>query len=251
MDGGAVSTGLSASGIIDVRSVRPGSGMAKALTGSATAGSTVAESGTPTRVVLVDDHRLLREGVRRALEDAGIAVVGEASDGQEAVGLIGRMQPEVVMMDVSMPVLDGIAATRVLVKRHPGLAIIMLTMFTDPGTLIRVREAGAVGWLGKDCTSDEIIEAVEMAAAGVTTVSWGRGLTASTPTRPAHGLTARECEVLSLVAEGASTAQLAARLYISPRTVKNHLASIYAKLDARDRTQALVQAARLGIVNLR
>ncbi|MGH9130332.1 MAG: response regulator [Acidimicrobiales bacterium] len=209
-------------------------------------------AGLGRRVVLADDHRLLREGVRRALEDAGMLVVGEASDGQEAIRLVDQLRPEVVLMDVAMPVLDGIAATRVLVQRHPQLAIIALTMFTDPTTLARVREAGAAGWLGKDCTSDEIVEAVRNTVAGTAMDAWvPTSPTLPLPARSAHGLTARECEVLDLVAEGASTAQLASRLYISPRTVKNHLASIYAKLDARDRTQALVQAAKLGIVHLR
>jgi DNA-binding NarL/FixJ family response regulator len=202
--------------------------------------------------MLADDHRLLREGVRRALEDAGMSVVAEAGTGQEALRLAERCQPQVVLMDISMPILDGIGATRALLRQKPALPIIMLTMFTDPVTLNRVAQAGAVGWLGKDCTTDEIVEAVQLAAAGSLQ---GNPLPVTTPAYqgpagPDHGLTAREVEVLTLVAQGASSAQLAARLYISPRTVKNHLASIYCKLDARDRTQALVEAARLGIVNL-
>ncbi len=202
-------------------------------------------SAGPIRVILADDHRLLREGVRRALEDAGMLVVAEAGNGQEALRLAERCHPQVVLMDISMPILDGIGATCALLKRQPGLAIIMLTMFTDPATLTRVAQAGAVGWLGKDCTTEQIIETVELAAAGRL-----QGKPVATPTGPARGLTAREVEVLTLVAQGASSAQLAARLYISPRTVKNHLASIYDKLDARDRTQALVEAARRGIVKL-
>lgn len=212
--------------------------------------------------MLADDHRLLREGVRRALEDAHMEVVAEASDGQEAVRAAERTRPQVVLMDVSMPVLDGIGATRAILARTPQLAVIMLTMFSDPRTLARVEQAGAVGWLGKDCTSEEIVQAVEVAASGASLGSRGAGGLAWAPGRlppagtapPAAptdgGLTAREREVLQLIAQGASTAQLAARMYISPRTVKNHLASIYAKLGARDRTEALVQASRLGIVNL-
>lgn len=232
----------------------------------------------PTRVMLADDHRLLREGVRRALEEAEIKVVAEASDGQEAVRVAERTLPQVILMDVSMPVLDGIGATRAILARRPELAVIMLTMFTDPVTLAKVHQSGALGWLGKDCTGEEIVTAVRLAASGgspnerhptpapglatrgpaAAIPGWStdgrrapRALTEQSPAPTDSGLTAREREVLQLVAEGASTAQLAARLYISPRTVKNHLASIYAKLEARDRTEALVQAARRGIVSLR
>ncbi|MDA8291670.1 MAG: response regulator transcription factor [Actinomycetota bacterium] len=206
------------------------------------------------RVVIADDHTVLREGLRRSLESAGLAVVGEAADGAEAVTVSARVRPDVVLMDVSLPVQDGIEATRQLRVRAPGVSVVMLTMFADGTTLQEALSAGAVGYLVKDCTTAEIVETLRSVASGETVLSPGLAQSflaaASHEASPAHVLTRREVEVLELLARGSSTAQVAAEMFISAKTVKNHLAHIYDKLDAQDRTQAVLQAVRLGIVRL-
>jgi DNA-binding NarL/FixJ family response regulator len=207
-----------------------------------------------TRVLLADDHQLLREGLRRYLEEAGLDVVGEACDGEEAVRLAESTHPDVVLMDVTMPVLDGIEATRQLLTVLPGTPVVMLTMHADADTAQRALDAGAAGYLLKDCSTDEVASAVARAARGDRSIA--PDVAAALDRQVAHQadvdevLTKREREVLQLIAEGLSTKDAARALYISIKTVKNHLASIYAKLDARDRTQAVVSAARLGIVRL-
>jgi two-component system, NarL family, response regulator DegU len=207
-----------------------------------------------TRVLLADDHQLLREGLRRYLEEAGLDVVGEAADGEEAVRLAERTRPDVVLMDVTMPVLDGIEATRQLLTVLPGTPVVMLTMHADADTAQRALDAGAAGYLLKDCSTDEVATAVARAAQGDRSIA--PDVAAALDRHALHQadvdevLTKREREVLQLIADGLSTKDAARVLYISIKTVKNHLASIYAKLDARDRTQAVVSAARLGIVRL-
>jgi DNA-binding NarL/FixJ family response regulator len=243
-----------------------------------------------TRILLVDDHQLLRHGLRRTLEDAGFEVVGEAGDGDAAVWMTETLDPDLVLMDVSMPVLDGIEAARRIHRRDPRQAVLMLTMHADAETAERALAAGAVGYLVKDSTSDEVVQAVQLAVDGETVVSpdvaaamlaeagqlvdeaalvrhraaWspdpnraGAGSSTSTTTvvvgAPAEVdgvLSRREREVLEAIASGLTTKEAARQLYISVKTVKNHLASIYEKLDARDRTQAILGAARLGIIKL-
>ena len=210
---------------------------------------------TSVRVLLADDHTVLRDGLRRSLEAHGLDVVGEAGNGVEVVELAERLDPDVVLMDISLPVQDGIEATRQLRIRVPAAAVVMLTMFADGATLREALEAGAVGYLVKDCTTSEIVETVKAVAAGDTALSaeLARSFLAAErgPGATDHALTRREVEVLGLLAGGASTAQVAAELFISAKTVKNHLAHIYEKLDTMDRTQAVLQAVRLGIVRLR
>lgn len=209
---------------------------------------------TQVRVLLVDDHTVLREGLRRSLDQAGLDVVGETSDGADAVVLADSLQPDVVLMDVSLPVLDGIEATRQIHSRSPGVAVIILTMFADGATLRDALEAGAVGYLVKDCTTAEILDTISAVAAGETALSSDLAKSFLAADRGSagseHALTRREVEVLRLLAGGATTSQVAAKLFISAKTVKNHLAHIYDKLDALDRTQAVLQAVRLGIVRL-
>ena len=206
------------------------------------------------RVVLADDHTVLREGLRRSLEASGVEVVGEAADGAEAVAVTERVRPDVVLMDVSLPVQDGIEATRQLRERIPAVAVVMLTMFADGATLREALGAGAVGYLVKDCTTAEIVGTLDAVASGETALSpeLARSFLAAATHEeaPDHALTRREVEVLEQLARGASTAQVAAELFISAKTVKNHLAHIYDKLDAQDRTQAILQAVRLGIIRL-
>jgi DNA-binding NarL/FixJ family response regulator len=211
------------------------------------------------RLMLADDHRMLREGLRRSMEDMGFDVVGEAADGAEAVLLAERLSPDVVLMDVSMPNCDGVEACRQMREISPNSKVVMLTMHIDQETLGAALRAGAIGYLVKDCTTDEIADAVRMAARGDTVLSPQLAATLLAEVRKMEEprvapeepiITKREEEVLQLIADGCSTPEVAERMYISQKTVKNHLASIYQKLDARDRTQAVLQAMRMGIVKL-
>lgn len=210
------------------------------------------------RLVLADDHTMLRDGLRRSLEDEGFTVVGEASDGFEAVELAGRLQPDVVLMDVTMPNCDGVEATRQISATAPDVRVVMLTMHADREVLQAAIGAGAAGYLVKDCSIDEIAETVRMAVDDDSSVSPAIAASMLDQVRDLSGpeggpdqiVTKREVEVLQLIADGCSTTEVAERLYISQKTVKNHLASIYQKLDARDRTQAVLQAVRMGIVRL-
>ncbi|MCA1846351.1 MAG: response regulator transcription factor [Actinobacteria bacterium] len=208
-----------------------------------------------TRVLLVDDHRLLRQGLRRAVEEAGFDVVGEAGDGEEAVRLAVQLSPELVLMDVTMPVLDGIEATRRLRHSAPDARVVILTMHGEEETIHEALRAGAVAYLLKDCSTDQVAATLHAVAAGETELSadLARSLLAELPgpePSVATSLSQREVEVLQMFADGCSTVEVGQRLYISAKTVKNHLASIYEKLDARDRTQAVLTAVRMGIIRL-
>ena len=217
-----------------------------------------------TRVLVADDHQLLRQALRRALEDSGVTVVSEASDGEEAVRMAGQLHPDVVVMDVTMPVLDGIEATRRIHAADAQARVLVLTMHDEDALRAQAIQAGAVGFLTKDCAMHEVVDAVRSVAAGDVAIS--PAIAASMMAEfPAHAdqapnghaprpgdspLTKREREILQLVTDGNSTAEIARTLFISAKTVKNHLASIYAKLDSRDRTQAVLSGMRLGIVQL-
>jgi DNA-binding NarL/FixJ family response regulator len=208
--------------------------------------------------MLADDHRMLREGLRRSMTDQGFDVVGEARDGDEAIRLAEELMPEVILMDVTMPEVDGVEATRQIRAQFPEIRIVMLTMHADQEVLAAAIRAGASGYLVKDCSTEEIASAVRMAASGETALSPQLAASMLDEVRkldqPANDeervITRREEEVLQLIANGCSTPEVAEKLFISQKTVKNHLASIYQKLDARDRTQAVLQAVRMGIVHL-
>jgi two-component system, NarL family, response regulator DegU len=211
------------------------------------------------RLMLADDHRMLREGLRRSMTDAGFDVVGEACDGVEAVALAFQLRPDVILMDVTMPNCDGVEACRQVKSAGSESRVVMLTMHADQEVLANAIRAGAAGYLTKDCSTREIAEAVRMAAEGDTVLSPQlarsmleevRKLDQPKPDEEEKLVSKREEEVLQLIADGCSTPEVAAQLYISQKTVKNHLASIYQKLDARDRTQAVLQAVRMGIVSL-
>jgi DNA-binding NarL/FixJ family response regulator len=209
------------------------------------------------RLLLVDDHRTLRDGLRLSMEEAGFVVVGEAGDGEEAVRMAEALRPDVVLMDVSMPVLDGVEATRLIHQRVPETRVVMLTMHGESDVMARAIAAGAVGYLLKDCSIEEVASAVRMAADGDGAVSPQLATSMLAEVQRATGgasgeavISPREEEVLQLVADGLSLPEVAAQLYISVKTVKNHLASIYSKLDARDRTQAVLRAVRMGIIRL-
>jgi two-component system, NarL family, response regulator DegU len=209
--------------------------------------------------MLADDHRMLREGLRRSMTDQGFDVVGEARDGDEAIRLAEELRPEVILMDVTMPEVDGVEATRQIRAQFPEIRIVMLTMHADQEVLAAAIRAGASGYLVKDCSTEEIASAVRMAASGETALSPQlaasmldevRKLDQQPASEEERVITRREEEVLQLIANGCSTPEVAEKLFISQKTVKNHLASIYQKLDARDRTQAVLQAVRMGIVHL-
>ena len=211
-----------------------------------------------TRLLLADDHRMLRDSLRRSMEENGFDVVGEAGDGAEAVQLAQSLRPDVVLMDVSMPNLDGVEATRQITRLVPDAQVVMLTMHADGEVMARAIQAGAIGYLVKDCAITDVVSAVRLAASGESVLSPDLALSMladvkKTPIDPGNGhapVSAREEQVLQLVADGLSLPEVAAELFISVKTVKNHLASIYAKLDARDRTQAVLRAVRMGIIRL-
>jgi DNA-binding NarL/FixJ family response regulator len=214
---------------------------------------------TATRLLLVDDHKMLRDGLRRSMEEHGFDVVGEAEDGQEGVRMALALHPDVVLMDVTMPVLDGVEATRQLRLVSPSSQVVMLTMHADGDVMARAIQAGAIGYLVKDCSTEDVVAAVRMAASGESILSPELASSMLSEVkkesrRSANGdgavISAREEEVLQLIADGLSLPEVSAQLYISVKTVKNHLASIYAKLDARDRTQAVLRAVRMGIIRL-
>ncbi len=222
-----------------------------------------------TKVLVSDDHQLLRQALRRALEDSGFDVVAEAGDGEEAVRLVSVLRPDVVVMDVTMPVLDGIEATRRIHAATGHTKVLVLTMHDEDALRVKALRAGAVGFLTKDSAMQEVVETVRRVADGDTVFSpeIAAAMMAEFPaTGSTHNsnvltatqtqqvvespLTKREREILQLVADGHSTTEIARELFISAKTVKNHLASIYAKLDSRDRTQAVLSGMRLGIVQL-
>jgi two-component system response regulator DegU len=209
-------------------------------------------------LLLADDHRLLREGLRRSLTDEGFEVVGEAADGEEACDLVDELLPDVVLMDVTMPNLGGVEAAKRIHLAHPDVRVVMLTMHADAEVVAEAIRGGASGYLVKDCSTDEIADAIRLAANGETALSpqLAASMLGELRRLERHEndeerlITKREEEVLQLIADGCSTPEVAEKLFISQKTVKNHLAAIYQKLDARDRTQAVVRAVRMGIIRL-
>ena len=208
----------------------------------------------PPTVMLVDDHTMLRQGLRRSLELEGIPVVAEASNGEEAIKIALETKPNVVLMDVSMPQIDGIEATRRLMAADSRQRVVILTMHIDRDVIERAMKAGAVGYMTKDSTVKEVVMAVKLAANGDRILSPRLAelmlAEATSVDDPVSILTNREEELLQLIANGLATSEVATSMYISQKTVKNHLASIYEKLQARDRTQAVLTAVKMGIVKL-
>jgi DNA-binding NarL/FixJ family response regulator len=217
----------------------------------------------PVRVVLADDQRLVRESLGTLLGLlAGIDLVASASDGEEALALADEHRPDVVLMDLRMPRLDGIEATRRLRERRPEVRVIALTTYADDESVLGALRAGARGYLTKDASGDDIRNAILTVAAGEAALDPSVqhhvvAALASDPRRTAPGppgapdlpddLTPREAEVLVLIAEGLTNAEIAERLFVSPTTVKSHINHLFAKAGLRDRAQAVNYAYRTGI----
>lgn len=215
----------------------------------------------PVRVLIADDQVLFREGLRTLLSTRGdIDVVGEAGTGEEAVAMAARLSPDVVLMDLQMPVLDGVQATARLRQQQPDLPVLVLTTFADDQNLFGALRAGAVGYLLKDVSLETLESAIRAAARGeafLQSTVTGRVVAAfARMAESASGsadamvlpLSAREREILALVGRGASNKEIADRLCLAEGTVKNHVTNILAKLDVRDRTQAALRARQLGLV---
>jgi DNA-binding NarL/FixJ family response regulator len=205
--------------------------------------------------MLVDDHHLLRQSLKRQLEDLGHEVVADVADGTSAISIALSKQPDIILMDISMAGGDGISACRAIMEADARQRIVMLTMHVETDLIRKSLKAGAIGYLTKDATFDEVLKALQMACDGDVIISpeFAHALLDETDDMRAHQVTIlseREMEVLQLLAEGQSTPEIAGSMFISQKTVKNHLASIYEKIDARDRTHAVIRAVKMGIIKI-
>lgn len=201
------------------------------------------------RVILADDHPVVRSGLVALLAAKdGIDVVAEAGDGQECLAAVERLSPDVVLMDLRMPRLDGAAATAAITSAHPATKVVVLTTYDEDADIVRAVEAGAVGYLLKDSGADQIVRAVRAAARGETVLAPRMATTLMNHLRAPSGppLSPREIEVLGGVGEGLSNAEIGRRLHITEATVKTHLVRAFAKLGTQDRTRAVLEAMRAG-----
>jgi DNA-binding NarL/FixJ family response regulator len=210
------------------------------------------------RVLIADDHRLFREGVRSLLASLpDVEVVGEAATGDDAVALASTEQPDVVLMDIQMPGLNGIEATRRILAASPHAGIIVLTMFDDDDSVFAAMRAGARGYLLKGADQSELVRAITAVASGEALfsaaiarrlIAFFAGLRGETAAQIAFpDLTEREREVLDLIAQGLNNSQIAQRLFLSGKTVRNHVSNIFSKLQVADRAQAIVRAREAGL----
>ncbi|MFK2826350.1 response regulator transcription factor [Bacillus sp. B190/17] len=224
-----------------------------------------------TKIVIIDDHQLFREGVKRILEfEESFEVLAEGDDGKEAVGLIETYHPDVVLMDINMPEVNGVEATRGLVEKFPDTKVIILSIHDDENYVTHALKSGAMGYLLKEMDADALIEAVKVVSDGGSYLhprvthnlisdyrrlandeGKGKGFQQTEVRRPLHLLTRRECEVLQLLADGKSNRAIGEALYISEKTVKNHVSNILQKMNVNDRTQAVVTAIKKGWVEVR
>jgi DNA-binding NarL/FixJ family response regulator len=214
------------------------------------------------RVLLVDDQSLFREGLETLLSvHEDIQVVGNASNGQEAVEVAARVHPDVVLMDVRMPVLDGVGATKLLLETRPQCRVIVLTTFDDDEYIFDALRTGAVGYLLKDVASAQLVDAIRATAKGESilepsiaakVIAEFTRVSSMVPTlqmkQLLEPLSERELEILSLISKGASNKEIANQLFIAEGTVKNHITHILGKLGVRDRTQAAIKAKELGLL---
>ncbi|WP_404900361.1 response regulator transcription factor [Priestia filamentosa] len=225
-----------------------------------------------TKIVIIDDHQLFREGVKRILDfEQDFEVVAEGDDGEEAVKLVEEYNPDVVIMDINMPGLNGVEATKQLIEEYPDTKVIILSIHDDETYVTHALQTGALGYLLKEMDADALVQAVRVVAEGgsylhpkVTNslVNEYRRLASQAQNerkyaareieirRPLHLLTRRECEVLQLLADGKSNQGIGETLYISEKTVKNHVSNILQKMNVNDRTQAVVVAIKNGWVSV-
>jgi two-component system response regulator DegU len=227
------------------------------------------------RIVLIDDHKIFREGVKRVVEmEDNLSVVGEGGDGTEALTLVEELKPDVILMDINMPKMNGVEATEAILKRSPDSKIIILSIHDEEAYVYKTLQSGANGYLLKEMDVDSLIEAILVVSEGGAYVhpkvtgklidefrkirsEYERAVGQNNPSIqaaeyqiPYHLLTKRECEVLQLMAEGKSNKAIGDILFISEKTVKNHVSNILQKMRVTDRTQAVVEAIKNGWVKL-
>jgi DNA-binding NarL/FixJ family response regulator len=208
------------------------------------------------RIVIADDHTIFRDGMRALLDSIhGLEVVGEATTGEEAVARAEELDPDIVLMDIQMPGLNGIEATRRIGQSRPNVSIVVLTMFEDDDSVFAAMQAGARGYVLKGADQGEMVRAIRAVANGEALFGpsiANRLLTMfrakpSAPAEPFPDLTSREREILNLIAAGHGNVEIANRLFLSPKTVRNHVSSIFSKLQVADRSQAIVRAREAGL----
>lgn len=210
------------------------------------------------RVLIADDQTLFRVGLARLLEeDPRVEIVGQAGDGAEAVKLAGSVMPDVILMDLKMPNLDGIEATRQILAKHPSVKVLLLTTFEADNHVIQALKAGASGYILKDSRPDSIVSSLLAVMAGERVMASAVAnrvlemLTGTTTPKEFYdGLTGREIEILKLLAGGMANKQIAYKLKISEKTVRNHVSNMYEKLNIYDRSQAVLYAVRKGLVEI-
>lgn len=209
---------------------------------------------TRVRLLLADDHRMFRQGLRELIErKTGYEVVGEATTGREVLDLADRLQPDIVLLDIQMPELDGVAAAQQLAQRHPQIKIIILTMYRQDSHLLDAIRAGARGYLLKDADADELLDVIERVRRGESVLDPSLTERVFAAVRqipapsPVDALTARETEILRCLAAGDDNRTIAAKLFLSEKTVSNRLSEIFAKLGVTNRTQAALVARERGI----
>lgn len=218
------------------------------------------------RVLIVDDHHVVREGLSSILKSKDdIEVVGLAVDGRDAIEKARKLVPDVVLMDISMPRMDGVEATRQIRKENPQIGVVVLTMYAEEEFIFGLVRAGAAGYLLKDADSAQIAEAIRMISRGESLIhpaiaskiltgfshlSEGKTPTAGKGVEPVHNLSGRELTVLRLVAEGKTNKEIANNLTLSEKTVKNHIRNIFGKLNVFDRTQAAIYALKNGLIDI-
>lgn len=203
----------------------------------------------PIRLMIVDDHTMVRRGLTTILKVFDdLQLVGEAESGEDAIQLCAEVLPDVILMDMSLPGMDGAMATRAIRKKLPQIQVIVLTSFKDGKLIKQALEAGAIGYLLKDVSADDLVQAIRSANAGRATLSpeatQSLVETANLPSTPGQNLTEREREVLALMIEGLNNVQIAGRLTVSPSTIKSHVSNILAKLGVASRTEAVTLALR-------
>lgn len=224
-----------------------------------------------TKIVIIDDHQLFREGVKRILDfERTFEVVAEGDDGSVALDLVEEHKPDVIIMDINMPKLNGVEATRQLVDKYPDTRVIILSIHDDENYVTHALKSGAMGYLLKEMDADALIDAVKVVADGgsylhpkvthnlvkeyrrLASEESGSGYVQQVEIRrPLHLLTRRECEVLQMLADGKSNRGIGEALYISEKTVKNHVSNILQKMNVNDRTQAVVVAIKNGWVEVK